>query len=316
MQDSQDNKHFQDIRKFSSFDRDLRLDKYKANQYNEKIFDLLNNQLVPVDDVISKGLVTNSFPSIIVTGVPRSGTTFLTQLLSSQYEVGYVSNLMARFYMSPLTGAWLQKQLMKDEIRSLQSFRSQHGVTENIYEPHEFGWFWSQYLYFGTDYHEPKEQSEIERINFEGLSNTLDDISKVFNSAVVYKCALAPFLIRPIMENTNVFLVHITRNKRDVIKSILRVRKQRLGNVKKWWSVRPYGWENMLEKKPEEQVDWQYKKILEAVYEGTRNFGFRTYEIKLEELVKSPENVLSNIVEKYKSYSNIEIHKATRFDSK
>ena len=40
-------------------------------------------------------------PIIFVMGLPRSGTTPLVQLLVQKFKLGYVTNLVARFWESP-----------------------------------------------------------------------------------------------------------------------------------------------------------------------------------------------------------------------
>jgi hypothetical protein len=210
---------------------------------------------------------------------------------------------MARFYGSPLTGAWLQQQLMPNDIQFLRDFSSHHGVTKRIYEPHEFGYFWSRYLHLDSFCHEPKNDKELCRIDFMALKNVLADMSRVFCRPAVYKCSIAPFVLKSFMKFTDIFVVHITRDRTSTVDSILRVREQRLGDLQKWWSIRPNEWDKQLDKPPQEQVAWQYDKVFEAIRCGCAGYERRVSEINLDDLVSSPEEVLENIMQAYFRHS-------------
>jgi hypothetical protein len=265
--------------------------------------------LTGANEQISKGLSGNSFPAIVITGVPRSGTTLLNQLFPSRYQIGYVSNLMARFYKAPLVGAWLQQQLIPDDIHGLRIYSSEHGVTRKVFEPHEFGFFWSLYLQCAEGCHEPKlNGTELARSLYD-LAQTLKNISQVFESPVLYKSVITSFFLQEILENTDIFFIHIVRKKEDVIKSILKVREQRLGSRTKWWSVRPKAWEKMQYYPPEKQAAWQYDIIIKAISDGLKGAKHRSIEVSFESLLKNPEVVLEKIMKAYSDYSDFELNK-------
>lgn len=303
MNDKTDMQKGRYIKLFSSFDREWRVGKYRVNRMNENIVDAINERLLGIDEFIKQEVDGRHYPSIIITGVPRSGTTLVSQLLPARYDLGYVSNLMARFYASPLTGAWFQQQLIPKDIHSLRSFSSHHGVTDHIYEPHEFGYFWSRYLSFDSNCHEPNSEEQLKNIDFEGLNSVLSSISMVFGRAVIYKCAISPFVIDSFLKNTNTFFVHVTRDRKSTINSILNVRLQRLGNKNKWWSIRPCGWDKMLEKSSEEQIAWQYDKVINSVRGSYSKYGDRIIEISLEKLCASPEVELEKAMASFYKYS-------------
>ncbi len=216
---------------------------------------------------------------------------------------------MARFYGSPLMGAWLQQHLMPKDIHSMRHFFSQHGVTKKIFEPHEFGFFWASHLDFNSNCHEPENKKEIESIDFSFLNNILKDISIIFHRPVVYKCSISPFIINTFLKHTDVFFIHITRNKKTTIDSILRVREQRLGDKTKWWSIRPLGWDGMNDKSPEQQIAWQYDRVISSIQKGSIGYESRVCEVSLEELTKDPESILDNIMSLYGCYSGADIAK-------
>jgi hypothetical protein len=212
---------------------------------------------------------------------------------------------MARFYKAPLVGAWLQKQLIPEEIHDLRKYESNHGVTTEIFGPHEFGFFWSRHLPVADDCHEPVIKGADLSSAFSELDQKLNNISQVFNAPVLYKSVVAPFFLQELIGNTDIFFVPIFRKKDDVIKSILKVREERLGCKTKWWSVRPKGWEQTLCKLPVEQVEWQYNQIIKALQNGLRGNKTRFIKVSFEDLIQNPDLNLENVMNAYAAYSGI-----------
>lgn len=292
-------KNFRDI---SSFDRDLRLYKYKNDGRVEDVLDRFNQLVVPIEDEISSSCIPRSKQTIFITGAPRSGTTYLYQLMAATLNVGYVSNLMARFYGSPLFGAWLHNQLISAELSELKDFESTHGVTNRIYEPHEFGYFWASYFPFINDNHEELEEKSFNS-SLCKLEEKLRRIAGIFNKPVVYKCMIAPFVLDNILENTSAFIVHLKRNPDDVVKSILKVRKERLGDVQRWWSIRPASWKNLESLEPEMQVKRQVELVTKAIDSSRSRYPGRILEIEYEQLQSDRDATLSLIMKDYDRYA-------------
>lgn len=81
---------------------------------------------------------------IFVCGVPRSGTTLLTQLIAQYFDIGFIDHLTARFYKRPAVGAMLRRSVFGD--RHETNYRSEYGRTENPLDVHHMGWFWRHYF--------------------------------------------------------------------------------------------------------------------------------------------------------------------------
>src|SRR4051812_14091764 len=78
------------------------------------------------------------FGNIFIYGLQRSGTTLTSQVVARATDLGYVNNLIARFWISPAHGVYLSRHLGID--RNID-FQSAHGATEGISNVHEFGYF-------------------------------------------------------------------------------------------------------------------------------------------------------------------------------
>ena len=105
-------------------------------------------------------------------GVPRSGTTLVSQLVSAHLDVGYINHLVAAFWRAPVTGIRLSKKLIKG-VRET-SFASEFGRTSHLWEPHEFGYFWAHHLQ-QEDMSAPKPGAAT-RIDWEVLRRVLLNI--------------------------------------------------------------------------------------------------------------------------------------------
>ena len=108
------------------------------------------------------------YPMVFIIGAPRSGTTLLSQLLSSSGLFGYINNFIARFWTAPTLGALIYKTVLDHECRGNSSLQSHLGVTENLHEPHEFGYFWRRWFHFGQSHQLTADQ--LANVDWEALA--------------------------------------------------------------------------------------------------------------------------------------------------
>ena len=76
-----------------------------------------------------------NLPIVYIVGAPRSGTTLLSQVLSRYLRVGYIDNLIARFWLRPSVGITLSRILLGESGRDAIAFDSRHGVTSGSCRP-------------------------------------------------------------------------------------------------------------------------------------------------------------------------------------
>jgi len=288
-----------EYKKISSFDAAERLPQYRKDDAEEDILELINKQLVSIQGHLEAAALNTGHGILLILGVPRSGTTLLHQVLASRLDVGYCSNLMARFYEAPAVGAFLQSGLIGNRLQNQRKYKSTHGVTKNIEEPHEFGYFWSRHLGVCNDTHEPND-GDIINVNIERLNAELQSVISVFNKSVVFKCLLGNFFISVLKKIPNVFFLDMHRNLIDLALSFWRVREERLGSVHKWWSIRPGNYTELKELNPVQQIVGQITAIRNAV---TRDLATvednRKAVIHYESLVKAPERIVDELVKKF-----------------
>lgn len=287
-----------DYKNVSSFDTDDRLLAFRKGEREESIVQLINEQLHSIQQAF-EGETAEAYPLILlILGIPRSGSTLLSQVLASRLNLGYPSNLMARFYETPAVGAFLQKILIGSRFQNRRQYESIHGVTRDVEEPHEFGYFWSRHLGVCKEVHEPNKD-EIKKVNVEKLNIELQSVAAVFGKPVVFKCPLGNFFIPVLKQIPNVLFIDLQRNLIEVAQSFWHVRQERLGSVKKWWSLRTRNYHQLKKLPPLQQIAGQILAIREAVETHLPTVeAHRRIVIHYEMLTESPENVVDDIRQK------------------
>lgn len=278
-----------DYKAISSFDADERLAPFKKDAQEEEWLSLINHQLLPIQETLEQIVEKSIFPIILILGVPRAGTTLLSQLLASRLNVGYISNLIARFYETPAVGAILHKILLGNRYHQFREYDSRHGVTKNIEEPHEFGYFWARHLGVCGEVHQPTE-SELEKVNIKRMDRELQSIARVLGKPLVLKCVLGDFFI-PVLKNLpHVFFIDIQRDQCRNAMSIWRVRQQRLGSVEKWWSLRPRNYQQLCSLPADEQIVQQIGIIRRVIDQEFAEIpDCRKWIVSYEGLCEKPE---------------------------
>ena len=180
-------------------------------------------------------------PIIYVVGAPRSGTTLLSQLLSRYLPVGYINNLIARFWLRPSVGIRLSRMLLGEDARKGIAFESTHGVSPHVCGPHEFGYFWRAWLRLDESPTHHLTPALLAGLDAQGLQRALvHEILSGFRAPTVFKnviCGLhAEYLTR--LHPRSLF-VHIRRDAYATAASILQSRKERYGSYAAWWSLKP-----------------------------------------------------------------------------
>ena len=176
--------------------------------------------------------------NVLVLGLPRSGTTLLTQLLHSCTNLYCTNNFIARFWEAPLVGAYLSKLT----IGSLESssFESFYGRTTDISEPHEFSWFWHGLLDV-ADVANYDPQAVAERIDWERVRSKLINLNAVLRGGLVHKpLELVGYHSSHFSRilNKAIFLF-IERDPLEMAYSIAEARQRNNKDMQSWWGSYP-----------------------------------------------------------------------------
>jgi hypothetical protein len=276
--------------------RDLnakRRDKYYKDPAQEKRILEMNRTLFEAEFRQYKNEAPR-YPFLFVFGVPRSGTTISAQILASCLDVGYINNLVARFYLAPLHGLALSNSL---HIPKKSSFKSEFAATEDIADLHAFGYFWRYWLKKETVHdftHAAEKESEID---WAGLRLTLCNIQQAFSKPMVLKNLFGSYHIPKfcqMLENT--IFVYIERDDVDTAISILEARKRFYDDLNLWWSNIPLEYEKLQSRDYWVQIGGQvfylkrfYKQQMSMVHEK------HIVRLKYEDLCANPMDAITAI---------------------
>lgn len=196
-------------------------------------------------------------PVIFITGLPRSGTTPLAQLIIHRFRVGYMSNLIARFWAAPEAGIALVREISQDAGRITSSLDSHYGFTKGYEGHHEFGYFWRHWFDFEeTHFLDHEAQAKVDINN---LKKTLSAMENEWERPLFFKNTAALPLQTAFLADilpTSIF-IHIKRDPLAVASSLLKGRKKYMGDANRWFSIKPKEYTSLKKKSIPEQIAGQ-----------------------------------------------------------
>lgn len=266
------------------------------------------------------------FPIVFVMGPLRSGTTLFMQWLANTGLVAYPTNLLSRFYASPVVGAHIQLLLtdprfnFRDEIQEFItpiSFNSENGKTKGALSPNEFWYFWRRFLPFKElDWLPDEELFRV--VDREKLVAELTSLTKVFNKPFALKSMILNYNI-PFLNSIfkKALFIQINRDPVANVASILDARKRQLGSEDKWYSFKIPEYSQLQGLDPVVQAAGQLHYNLKAVNNGLLKVNdSRKMAVQYENFCKHPEQVFEELIEKLnlteKEYRGAKQFKLTR----
>lgn len=272
----------------------------------------LNSSLMGLEEKLSRA-GGSALPNIYIFGLPRSGTTVLYQLLAQLLDVAWPTNLMARFWETPLVGMQLSKTLkLFDEPYDIKSI---FGVTAGASAPHEFGYFWMKWLNYSDNTLRGAEHEET--IDWNGLKKKLASITAVAGRSMLYKNILPSFHLKKMIESQpdSVF-IYCKRDLADIATSILKTRETLYGDRNTWWSIKPPDYKEHLKDDAYIQIAYQIR-FFDSFFTDTVS-SLKTdnvlqidYGSGLEELVDGICNKVSTIQKKIQKDSMLRFEPRT-----
>ncbi|MDP1878060.1 MAG: sulfotransferase [Actinomycetota bacterium] len=281
----------------------------EADRGFEATFDAVNSALVraPLPGPAS-GIDPAPIPLIYVVGVPRAGTTLASQVLARALDVGYVNNLIARFWLRPSVGIRLSRVLGTSTDRGLIDLGSTWGETMGAAGPHEFGHFWTHWLRLADAPTHRLDGDHLARLDAAGLRGALEqEILAEFAGPVVLRnpiCGLQARFLASVHPAS--LFVHVTRDPLDVCLSLLRARRDKLGSEATWWSVRPGGME-IVPDDPVDQVVRQVTDTRSQLDTELDGLGQRSLAVAYQDLCASPEMQVRLVSERVRELFSVDI---------
>lgn len=265
---------------------------------SEEVLKRINTVLIPLENDLLKGCVAPRLPVSFIVGVPRCGSALMMQLLIRTYDLAYPTHFLARFFMAPSVGAWLQRILLPGKSVRKATNAGSYGPTAYPEEPHEFGFFWTGHFKIGAGH--GLGEPEPGRVNRTRLLQQLASMEKILARPLIFKSLNVIFLIRYLSQCIPVPLfLYLRRDPYVLAESIYLARIARYGTPDAWWNLRPRGYEDLKKLDNYHQVagqvwtlKWELERQLNDVPEKSK------IVVDYDRLCADPEQALSWFAER------------------
>ena len=260
---------------------------------DENFFKTLNKNLLSTKKI--KFFNTKKYDTFFIVAPPRGSSMFFQQILISFSKIGYVSNLIASLWNYPEIAVILQKRFLNHNS-FISNFKSNFGITDGIFEPHEWGYFWRKWLDIPDRecFYNPKSI-----INWKNLNHELDKIKSIFELPIIFDTGY----VNTYFDEMNKFIkpskyIFIFRSPYDVCNSIFKAKIKQHKNIKSYWSAKPKNFRS-IEKinNPIEQVVAQVYEITKAMLDSRSILSKNNYiTLKYEDLFKSSDKLIRKMI--------------------
>ena len=284
----------------------LRTTKFKRNNNLEDFLNEINDDLWSSETKLLR-LKEPEYPLIFVMGSLRSGTTLMTQWLAN-LGFAYPTNLMSRFYKTPIIASKIQLLLTderynyRNELRDFNSgidFSSENGKTKGALAPNEFWYFWRRFLPFKELDYLPTQEL-FEKVDIDTLKSEFAGMTEVFQK---------PFALKGMILNYNIdfldkvfdkaIFIYTKRDPLTNIESALKARERQLGSIEEWYSFKIPEYEELKKLNPYEQVAGQIYHINKAVETGLKHVvEDKKMIVNYEEFCENPKKFYDELKEK------------------
>jgi hypothetical protein len=213
---------------------------------------------------------------IFIVGAPRSGTNIFYRTLAKHPDLAWISNITKKVPASLLL------------TRILMMFRSDHRPTEgnNV---------WQNFI---GDNDESLGRDDVTPATRKYLYKVVRNNLQLFDKhRFLNKCPGNSVRIEFLKEIfPDAIFIHIIRDGRAAAYSIMRSRLKHDGS---YWSVKPPGWQDLLELPLVDACALQWKMIVESVLQAAVKLPPEQYvEVKYEDFVARPAAILKQVAEK------------------
>jgi len=228
---------------------------------------------------------------LFLTGLPRTGTTLVSQYIVHRLDVAYFTNGVSRFPLAPCTVSrwqrWFHPAYQSD-------FRSNYGRSRGPMAPREAGAFWGHY--FNIDRYQ--EVSDLPASHLETVRRTILRMQNIFADAPFMnknvKHLLRLNILAHIFPNAH-FLV-VERSLPDVAISVLVGRRKLSPDGSRWFSIVPRCYEEIRHLPVGEQIPRQLIDIQEKMNEDLRQIDpARVLHVPYDDFCRDPEALISAI---------------------
>ena len=263
--------------------------------HREENFYLGMNRLLMAQETPRYRDLPIEHPFIFVFGPPRSGTTLTSQVLAYCLDVGYINNLMARFWLAPLHGIKISQGALGEADQT--RFESDYARTVGVADIHEFGYFWGHWL-------EKQSMEEIVRsgekenhLDWTGLKRVLANMQNAFGKSLSFKNIYGAYHLGKMAEVLEkVIYVFIERDELDTAVSIRKAREKYYGHLDTWWSYTPVEYPQLKNLDPRDQIAGQIYFLKRGYNRQIKEAGLNNVvRIRYRDLCENPQSFLEQV---------------------
>ena len=228
---------------------------------------------------------------LFLIGLPRTGTTLVSQYLAHRLELAYFTNGVGRFPLAPCTVSRWQRRIHPPYW---SDFQSEYGRNLGPMAPREAGSFWG--YYFDIDRY--LEIDDVPAKNLQVVRQTVLRMQDIFSGAAFMnknvKHLLRLNVLARIFPNAH-FLV-IQRSLADVAISVLIGRRRLSPDGSRWFSIVPQCYKEIHSLPVVEQIPRQLIDIQEKMDKDLGRIDpDRVLYISYAEFCRAPEALIGEI---------------------
>jgi len=290
---------------FVKNEQELRVGKLSLGDSMVNFLDRLNARIAGFDSELSLDEQTPA-PLIFVMGLPRSATTLSTQLLAANLNLGFISNVAAKFWEAPAAGILFSKAVLGD-MRDT-SYDSFYGKTENPAGLHEFSYFWHK-LFHMEEMPPYDAPAKARAIDWQLVADSLHGISSAWGKPTVMKAFDVVYHLPKISEIIpRSLFVFVERDLKEISMSLAKGRIDYYGNLETWLSMYPPEYPELRHKPWHEQIAGQVCGLHKLHEDGfSRISDKRLIRIPYQDLCASPATLVEEVRARLRDHFNVRV---------
>jgi hypothetical protein len=234
------------------------------------------------------------YPPIFIIGAPRTGSTYLFQVLASYFQFAYLTNFSSIFFKTPSLAIYINKLL---GIHNCVKKTSEYGFTPGVFSPSEGGPVFNYWFGPVNQSGNFKNRAKIAQTEVHAISSIMEApfLAKNLNNSM-----RLPLIIRTF---PNACFIQIKRNPLYVAQSLILARRRLFGDQSKWFGPAPPEIKDLERMPPFEQVVMQIKLIEEHIDTDIAQLNIkRVIELDYEDLCGSKEKLMRKIAKDFSDF--------------
>ena len=253
----------------------------------------INGALAPLEH----GLVPTADPppALFIFGLPRSGTTLCQQLVAYTLDVGYINNLIARFWRAPVHGIALSRHICGEARKG--AYESHYGKSAEPWGVHEFSYFWHEALSISS-MDDITSFGDSDRVDWADAARRVGLVTEAFRRPTVFKTLFAgEFALEFSRWMPKPLFIHVRRDLGDVALSLLRARIDYYGDPRVWWSTFPPNYQDIKALDFPNQIAGQVVGLADAYRHAAASLDdAQLIEVDYTDMTARPSALLHRVV--------------------